>query len=700
MGSFGVFRFRWIWLALGFLGLLASCGTEPPATATRGYLSLEGLSFADQPYYTLDGEWDFFWGGFIAPSRIYDEPRDTLISVPGAWNSIDYGDKPLPGTGFATYHLSVQLDSSMVNQSLTLEVSTVRSAYRLYLNEELVIERGTLSVGNYHPRVQPAQHTFTPTNSTLEVVVHVANQQYSHGGMVTSLTLSPSEYREAHTQNQISLELAITGGLMILCLYHFILFGIYRRQKSTLYFGILCLIIALRTLLTGQYFWLQIFPQSSTNFTVRMEFGTVFLGPLVLLLFLREIFPQEVPRWLVVASTCVTSILVISLFIPNGYYFSVLLPLSHLQILVGGGYLVLGTFPIAILRRRKGAWLFYSALLILFLAAINDILYVQNVVDTGFLLSFGTLYFILVQSIALAIHYGHTYQQLKDWKLTLEQNVVDRTKSLQEKIKRLEDQQERYLQRASQKQLSLDFAYTLQHTISPSETELKAYFADAMVLNLPRYRVSGDFYWVGQSGECIVLVVGDGTGHNLEGGLLGTLAQAFLQESVCHHGETDPATLLAQMEQTLSQFRATSDTTKQLPHTLDMAVVTLVPSRMEWQFSGARIGLVRIANHSLHYLAGHKRTLRGTEGDVTLGFITERGKYLPGDYMYLYTDGWPNQMGGPANDKFTMAKLHGFLIQSMAPSLPEQRQRMQHNFERWCSYSEQMDDVLMVGVRL
>ncbi|HAP64723.1 MAG TPA: hypothetical protein DCR93_36315 [Cytophagales bacterium] len=681
---------------------LGGC-TDPqdiPPKAADGVMDLREYDLLAQDYLRLDGDWSFIWGGFITPKDINQQPRDTVLMVPGAWNNLKIGGEPLPGEGTGTYHLKILLPNEAIGKPLLLSIGAVRMAYTMFLNQDTILSCGSADLADFRPYILPKDYIFTPTTPELDLVLHVANQGYSHGGIVNSIRLGDHSKLERILRHSLTTDIFLVGCLFMVGIYHLILYGVFRRNKSTLFFGLLCMLFALRALVTGEYYLIQLFPNLPNWLTMRLEFGTVYVGPWLVAIFLWQLFPREVPRWLVKATGYSSAFFCLSMVIPDGYWYSVLLPYSYLSILIAGVYIVFYALPLSIYRKRNSAILFFSAMLVLFGVTINDILYVRYVVDTGFVTPYGMIYFIFIQAMALAVRFGRTFHALHTLKDELKEKVEIRAHELHQKNRDLETQKQSLFTKTEHLTASMEYAQSLQLAAQAPVEDLQALFSEAFILFKPRDLVSGDFYWFGQVGTFKVVAVADCTGHGVPGAFMTAMGRALLDQIFLEDKETNPAKVLERLERKVNTTLQSQVDGHMITDGMDIGIVVVDEAGKKLHFSGAKMDLVRIHKMSLERIKGGRHTIGGETlyGDKVYTEVTL--PWVAGDRFYLFSDGFQDQFGGPKHKKYFSARFRTLLVQTAPGSLNHQHHRLERSFQKWKEGLPQTDDVLVVGFQL
>lgn len=247
---------------------------------------------------------------------------------------------------------------------------------------------------------------------------------------------------------------------------------------------------------------------------------------------------------------------------------------------------------------------------------------------------------------------------------------------------------------------SILYARRIQNSILPPEESFSEVFSDYFILYRPKDIVSGDFYWIKETGTHVYLAVADCTGHGVPGAFMSLLGISFLNE-VTEGKLLDSAEIL-------NKTRARLKTTlhQQINNTeprdgMDIGLCVINKKTRELQFSGAYNSLLIIKNDNdqnteLIEYKGDKMPI-GSHYKESNSFTTHKISTRPSDKFFLFTDGFVDQFGGLYNRKFLPNRFKEILLKTKNESMPSQKESLVLNLEKWMENSEQIDDILVVG---
>lgn len=247
----------------------------------------------------------------------------------------------------------------------------------------------------------------------------------------------------------------------------------------------------------------------------------------------------------------------------------------------------------------------------------------------------------------------------------------------------------------------LRYAQGIQQAMLPSLSQLRSAFADAFVLFKPRDIVSGDFYWCGQVGSKSVLAVADCTGHGVPGALLSMTGITLLQQIVSGRGITVPASILEALRTELLRSLAHQEGEAQMRDGMDIGIVSYDRITRECEFSGALCPLyiLRAGTGELEEIKGDRVPIGFDDGRVR-GFTSHLIALNSGDRLFMGSDGFTDQFGGPLGRKLKTAGMKELLLRSVGSNLCRTGRGLEAGFREWQGGLDQLDDVTLVGVQV
>ncbi len=245
---------------------------------------------------------------------------------------------------------------------------------------------------------------------------------------------------------------------------------------------------------------------------------------------------------------------------------------------------------------------------------------------------------------------------------------------------------------------SLEYASSIQSALLPDLRYLYKLFPQSFVLFKPRDIVSGDFFWYARKGSRVAVTAADCTGHGVPGAFMSMLGISFLNEIVSKSIPRANTILNRLRENVMKALHQTGELSENKDG-MDISLCVIDLNEMELDFSGAFNPLYLIRNGVLIETRGDKMPI-GINAVIEKSFSNHTIKLEEGDLIYLFSDGYPDQFGGPHDKKFKYSALKDLLIRIHRKPMETQKKELERSFIRWKADSEQVDDVLLIGIKI
>ena len=383
-------------------------------------------------------------------------------------------------------------------------------------------------------------------------------------------------------------------------------------------------------------------------------------------------------------------ILVLGISVQNAYMWSVM-DIPHLQkhafaymvLFIGTGMLVLW--------EMKFSWILLVATVIanIIFYVINSPLTVDEFITNGGLLTFTVAFFCV---FLIRTRYRLNYNEIRS---RLE---LAKSKEI------IEQKHEEVVHQKKEITDSINYARSIQRSLIPSEEQFNRYFKDSFVLFKPKDIVSGDFYWMHEKNGLIFYATGDCTGHGVPGGFMTMLGLSFLDEIVEAKKVNDPGVILDLMRDKIIGTLRQNGNFGESKDGMDITICVVDKTKKELQYSSANNPLYIIkhaGNEALQSLNIHKADKQpcGFYHDYK-PFTTQTIALEEGDRIYTFSDGFPDQFGGPNGKKYMHKQFKEQLLKNAKLSFSEQKKSLNSSFIEWQGTLDQVDDVLVIGVQI
>lgn len=245
---------------------------------------------------------------------------------------------------------------------------------------------------------------------------------------------------------------------------------------------------------------------------------------------------------------------------------------------------------------------------------------------------------------------------------------------------------------------SIEYASRIQNAILPLQETIGSFFSEYFIINKPRDVVSGDFYFFKQVGSKIILAVADCTGHGVPGAFLSMMGIAYLNEIVSKTDRFYANKILNSLRiNVIDALHQTAEGERK--DGMDIALCVFDKVTNELQFSGAYNPLIFMRNKEITEFLPNKMPI-GYHRRKDESFTNNVMHFQPGDVFYLFTDGFADQFGGPFGRKFLKGNFKQLLKSVADEPLIIQQQIIIQIYNNWKGENSQIDDIMVLGIKI
>lgn len=312
-------------------------------------------------------------------------------------------------------------------------------------------------------------------------------------------------------------------------------------------------------------------------------------------------------------------------------------------------------------------------------------------------------------------------EQLEEYYNELEQKVRERTAEIEkqkEEIMAQRDSLEEQRNMLSDTNASLTLAYDeieeknrhiedsiryakrIQNAILPPTEYVRRLFEDYFILYLPKDIVSGDFYWVSHGENKVYIAAVDCTGHGVPGAFMSIVGHDRLNNAVNVDNATHPNTILDSLNKGVTDTLRQSRAEISVKDGMDIALISIDFDNNQLEYAGAFNPLYQLRDGELIQIPADKFPIGAFMGEELNKFQNHKIELKKDDVFYIFSDGYSDQFGGPKNKKFMSKRFRDMLLEIHMKPMEEQKETLVKTIQDWMGEAQQVDDILIIGVRI
>ena len=266
--------------------------------------------------------------------------------------------------------------------------------------------------------------------------------------------------------------------------------------------------------------------------------------------------------------------------------------------------------------------------------------------------------------------------------------------ALQEKNKLIETQNKKITD-------SINYAKRIQDSILPEADEIQKILPQSFVLFQPKDIVSGDFFWLSQIDNRILIAVADCTGHGVPGAFMSMIGNTLLNEIINYNPYLLPSKILALLNNRVAKaLHQKYGTIQSQDDGMDISLCCIDYANSEIKFAGANHSIYLIHNNEVQEIRGDIYSIGGVFAKQEVSFTDKVISIEKGAMLYLFTDGYKDQFGGAERLKFKSSRFEKLLLEIYQLPLHQQKDMLDNAFKNWKGTLAQLDDVLVAGIKL
>lgn len=309
-------------------------------------------------------------------------------------------------------------------------------------------------------------------------------------------------------------------------------------------------------------------------------------------------------------------------------------------------------------------------------------------------------FFYLILAVLIIIVIVKIYtRRLELEKIRLEQIVKERTEEVVKQKEEIEQQRDEIADKNRSITDSIEYASRIQTAVLPSNDFAEEILPEHFILFRPRDIVSGDFYWMTKKDNLLVVIAADCTGHGVPGAFMSMLGVSFLNEIVNRHEINSAGAILTQLRADVKKTLGQEGKEGEAKDGMDIALCIVDLEKMKMQYAGAYNPLYLYRNNELIEVKADRMPI-GIYVKEKDSFTNNEIDLQKGDVFYIFSDGYQDQFGGEEGSKFKTKNFKKLLLEIHQKPMEEQREILDTTIDEWRGEWEQIDDIIILGVRV
>ncbi|MAC96367.1 MAG: hypothetical protein CMC96_12805 [Flavobacteriales bacterium] len=282
----------------------------------------------------------------------------------------------------------------------------------------------------------------------------------------------------------------------------------------------------------------------------------------------------------------------------------------------------------------------------------------------------------------------------------LEEKVRQRTAEVvaqKEEIDKQKAQIEEYFVQVTD---SIKYAKKIQEAILPPSTYVNKLLPESFIFYRPKDIVSGDFYWLGEANGKVFFAAVDCTGHGVPGAFMSIVGYNQLRQAIITTGGSNPAEILNHLNRGVTETLHQNDKDSTSKDGMDIAICALNYDTLELEYAGAFNPLYLLRDNEILQTKANKFPIGSFMKGRTEEFTNHKIQLVEGDQIFIFSDGYADQFGGPRGKKMMYRRFRELLVETSILPVEEQKNQLNSALKNWMKEEEQVDDILVIGVRV
>ncbi|HSZ24931.1 MAG TPA: PAS domain S-box protein [Cytophagaceae bacterium] len=245
---------------------------------------------------------------------------------------------------------------------------------------------------------------------------------------------------------------------------------------------------------------------------------------------------------------------------------------------------------------------------------------------------------------------------------------------------------------------SINYSKRIQNAVIPDNRAITRIFNESFIFYHPKDVVSGDFPWMMEKGDEVYIAAVDCTGHGVPGAMLSLVGNFLLNDIIGNGNSLSPAVVLDRFDEMVNKTLNTEKNDSQIKDGMDIALCKINVKTRKLEYAGAHRPLYHVAKGELKEYKGDKWAIGGGIYKNQTNFTNHELHLKKGEAVYIFSDGLPDQFGGPQSRKFSPQRIKEVIIANSG-DMDITHKKMKEEFKNWMGDQKQTDDVLLIGIK-
>jgi serine phosphatase RsbU (regulator of sigma subunit) len=283
----------------------------------------------------------------------------------------------------------------------------------------------------------------------------------------------------------------------------------------------------------------------------------------------------------------------------------------------------------------------------------------------------------------------------------LEKEVKERTAEVVKQKEKIENQSAHREELYYDMKDNIRAAQVIQRSLLPVESRIKEHLSEFFIINRPKDVVSGDFYWFDVVEDKIIIAVADCTGHGVTGAFMSINGHHLLNQTIRNQSKLSPDLILNDLNDAIINELHYSESEVDIHNGMDISLCIIDKTKGILEFAGANSQIYIVREKEIIPIKGDKYPIGLMIEGKLCSFVSKKFEIKAGDILYLFSDGYADQLGGETgNEKLMYHRFRETLINNSRFSLGQQKDLLINYFDTWRGTREQIDDILVMGIKV